>query len=161
MLALESEWRLSDIGAEYLKQNIWWGDAQDPKMAGDSVEHASKACASLWRWVCVMVDIGPVVINCVTSHSEVEERDMQDEIQKLLKEIAKHNLGRMDSGLFSSLQVDQVKQTAKTELRSISGAIHGLETDIVAMQGVIEKGTRLEKEILSGGAMGHLHWDVM
>ena len=130
-------------------------------MVGDHVEHASKACASLWKWVCAMVDVGPVVIRCVTNYSEAEERDMQDEIQKLLKEIAKHNLGRMDSGLFSSLQVDQVKQKTKTELISIDEAVRGVEMDIVAMQGVIEKGTRLEKEILSGGKMGHLVWDAM
>lgn len=80
-------------------------------------------------------------------------RILQEEIQKLLKEIAKHNLGRMDNGLFSSIQVDRVATKNKQEIKKITVLALGVEADLAAMHGVIEKGTRMEKDILLGARL--------
>jgi hypothetical protein len=71
------------------------------------------------------------------------------EIQRLLKEIMKHNLLRMDNASFCSVRKDAVAERARVEQKQIEKSMLDVEGDIAAMQGVIEKGTRLERELLA------------
>jgi len=66
-----------------------------------------------------------------------------------LKEIMKHNLLRMDNASFSSVRKDTVAESARVQQKEIEKSMVGVEGDIAAMQGVIEKGTRLERELLA------------
>ena len=49
------------------------------------------------------------------------------------------------------VQVDHVAASGKQTVKKIDAQIAQVEADIAAMQGVIEKGTKVERHILGGG----------
>lgn len=46
-------------------------------MTRESVGRASKACEPMWEWVCIQVDIAPVVLHFADVSNAKEEKDMQ------------------------------------------------------------------------------------
>jgi len=124
----------------------------------ESVERASKAAGPLWQWVTAQVQAAPAMFACEAAKNNEEEKAWQTEIQQLLKSLAMLKLGRMDGGKVNSFKADQVAALAKIGLKKCQAKMGLLESDVAAMQGVIEKGTKIEKHILAGGDPRDLVW---
>uniref|UniRef100_A0A7S0MUP3 EF-hand domain-containing protein n=1 Tax=Pyramimonas obovata TaxID=1411642 RepID=A0A7S0MUP3_9CHLO len=143
----------SEAVVTHLKQQY----TSDPKLSEEAVSRGSKAAAQLWQWVTAQVKVAPLAFACEKAANTEEEKNWQVEIQQLLKDIAMFKLSRMDKQLkVTDLKVDNVAAQNKQNLKKTEAHVAQLEADIAAMQGVIEKGTKVERHILAGGDVREL-----